>query len=342
MIIVIILLCSRKKAREGFRKQRDDDTIFVSIANYRDDDCKKTLTQLYKTAKYPKKIFVGVLSQYKNQSESCEVKDLPYPYNVRYMNVAEGDAKGPLFARIHIIDHLFNGEKYFLMIDAHTRFNTDWDDKVIKQIKFLQTKGIHKPILSTYPPTFDDYKSGKSPTTVICKITEGEKIPTSLVAENSIKNRFTQSYFVSGGCTFTLGMFVNNIKLDPRLKHIFAGEELLFSILAYTHGWDIYSFAENLFYHHYSHGKPAWHSDLSKANNSRKKYSSEMASSIKILDELLTNPNYETNDGLGTERNLMDFYKTIGWKLEGNTFKDHWNKDNRTLCTDTRTIKYNR
>ena len=91
-----------------------------------------------------------------------------------------------------------------------------------------------------------------------------------------------QSYFVSGGCTFTLGTFVTNIKLDPRLKHIFGGEELLFSILAYTHGWDIYSFAANLFYHHYSHNKPNWSSDLSKTKNSKKKYSSEMAASTKI------------------------------------------------------------
>ena len=341
IIIVISLLCARRKSREGFRNKREDDTIFVSIANYRDDDCKNTLTHLYNTAKHPQKIFVGVLSQYKTPTESCEVKGLAYSYNIRYMNVAESAAKGPLFARIHIIDNLFNGEKYFLMIDAHTRFTKNWDSKVIKQLKYLQTKGISKPILSTYPRTYDDYKSGDTTTTVICKIIGGDVMPTVLAAENSKKNVFTQSYFVSGGCTFTLGTFINNIKLDTRLKHVFGGEELLFSILAYTHGWDIYSFAVNLFYHHYGHGKPTWHADLAKTIATKNTYSSEIASSTKILEKLLTNPDYKTAYGLGTVRTLMDFYKTIGWKLPGTTFKDHWAKDNRKLCTDTRTIEYN-
>jgi len=354
IIIIIGVACTRQKHHSRFRKQafaprntrgasnrrRNNNTIFVSIANYRDDDCKNTLTHLYNTAKYPKKIFVGVLSQYKVRSESCEVKNIPYPYNVRYMNVSETDAKGPLFARTHIIEHLFNGETYFLMIDAHTRFTKHWDDKAIKRLTFLQTHGISKPILSTYPPTFDDYKSGNSPNTVICKIKGGNVIPTVLEAIHCSKNNFIQSYFVSGGATFTLGTFVEAIKLDPRLKHVFGGEELLFSILAYTHGWNIYSYAENLFYHHYSHGKPLWFSDLAKTPSAAKIYSSEMTESTKILEELLTNPNYETNNGLGTERNLLDFYKTIGWKLSGNTFEHHWNKDNLKLCTDTLTIKY--
>ena len=43
---------------------------------------------------------------------------------------------------------------------------------------------------------------------------------------------------------------------------------------------------------------------------------------------------------LGIIRSLNDFYKTIGWKLEGNKLEDHWNEKINKLCTDTRVIKY--
>ena len=43
---------------------------------------------------------------------------------------------------------------------------------------------------------------------------------------------------------------------------------------------------------------------------------------------------------LGTVRSLNDFYKTIGWKLEGNKLEDHWNAKENKLCTDTRVIEY--
>ena len=333
-----ILLCqsSTHSYHESFRQQHQSDTIFVSIANYRDNDCKNTLKHLYKMAKNPEKIYVGVLSQYKNMDESCEVKDLKYPYNVRYMNVVEHQARGPLFARINIIDYLFNGEKYFLMIDAHTRFAKNWDYDAKKQLNYLKRQGIARPILSTYPLTYDDYKNNKKDTTVICNIVEGDKIPTVLGAATLNENNFRQSYFVSGGCTFTFGKFVEDIKLDPRLMHIFGGEELLFSILAYTHGWDIYSYPHNLFFHDYGHTKPQWFKD----NSNKKDFSKDQANSTKILQELLTNEKYETKYKLGTVRSLTDFYKTIGWKLEGNKLEDHWNEKKNKLCTDTRVIKY--
>ena len=37
---------------------------------------------------------------------------------------------------------------------------------------------------------------------------------------------------------------------------------------------------------------------------------------------------------------LSDFYKTIGWELEGNKLEDHWNAKENKLCTDTRVIEY--
>src|SRR3989338_5532216 len=38
-------------------------TIFVSIASYRDNRCQNTITELYKKAKHPERIYVGIVQQ---------------------------------------------------------------------------------------------------------------------------------------------------------------------------------------------------------------------------------------------------------------------------------------
>ena len=57
-LILILVLYSPHK-RENYRKKDNDNTIFISLANYRDDDCKNTLAHIFENAKYPENIFVG-------------------------------------------------------------------------------------------------------------------------------------------------------------------------------------------------------------------------------------------------------------------------------------------
>ena len=82
------------------------------------------------------------------------------------------------------------------------------------------------------------------------------------------------------------------------------------------------------------------HQSVHYDNSNKKDFSKDQANSTKILQELLTNEKYETKYKLGTVRSLTDFYKIIGWKLEGNKLEDHWNEKQNKLCTDTRVIKY--
>lgn len=317
----------------------DTDTIFISIANYRDDDCKNTLTNLYKTAKNPEKIFVGILSQYDLPEESCEVLNLEYPYNVRYINVPASLAKGPLFARTQIINKLYHGESYYLMIDAHTRFIDDWDKEAKDQLNYLMQHGISKPILSTYAPSYDNYKKNNNHTTLLCNINDGHKIPTVLHAIEIKKNEFRQGYFLSGNATFTFGKFIQDIDIvcvAGDLKHIFGGEEILFSILAYTHGWDIFCFAKPLFYHHYYHSKPSWYDDNKKHSDFFKVKERSEQELIRLLTK---NPD---GNKLGKERKLEDFWKLINYNTNSSNFEKNWNPDANRLCTDTKIIKYKR
>jgi len=49
--------------------RRDDDTIFLSLASYRDENCLPTLTGAYEKADNPAKLFVGLVQQ--NCLENC-------------------------------------------------------------------------------------------------------------------------------------------------------------------------------------------------------------------------------------------------------------------------------
>ena len=130
-LLIIIFICNCNQSQKG----GENETIFVSIPSYRDKDCKNTLRQLYESAKNPELIYVGVLTQNKDESESCVVNN-NFTNNIRYLNIDYKEAKGPLYARIMIINKLFKNEKYFLLIDAHTKFVNNWDENLRSKLIF--------------------------------------------------------------------------------------------------------------------------------------------------------------------------------------------------------------
>ena len=342
-IYVISILCDKNNFFGG-----SDETIFVSIPSYRDKDCKETLTNLYKNAKNPELVFVGVLTQNKDESESCKVTNndthVIINENVRYLNIDYKEAKGPLYARTIIINKLFKNEKYFLLIDAHTKFAKNWDEKFIDQLKFIKNKGIKKPILSTYPNTTEEYDENENQIHVnhICGVNAGNHYPTVLQAYHKPNGKFYRSFFIGANCMFTFGKFFKEIKLDPSLKHIFNGEEVLISILAYTNGWDIYTPAYNLLVHKYNEtmeDKFSWYDD----NKDNKDYSKDNDESLEKLKQIMTNPDFSKNYkyGIGNKRTLDSYWKELGFKRSENEFHNKWTLENRNrICNQQHTIDY--
>lgn len=50
---------------------RNDDSIYISIAAYRDVTCKSTLKRAFERAKYPEKLFVGIVQQNCMHESEC-------------------------------------------------------------------------------------------------------------------------------------------------------------------------------------------------------------------------------------------------------------------------------
>ena len=104
--------------------------IFVSIASYRDDSCINTINDLFKKAKYPENIFIGICQQnninidkdiiYDNQDEYGK----KYINNIRIIRIPYYDAKGPTYAR-YLCSSLLDkkNEKYYFQIDNQIIMN---------------------------------------------------------------------------------------------------------------------------------------------------------------------------------------------------------------------------
>lgn len=330
------------------------DSIFVSIPSYRDKDCKDTMTRLFQKAKYPQRIYIGVFMQNsENPDEQCthDTASIPtmYKHHIRYLHTDYRHAKGPLYARKQIIDQLYRGEKYFLMIDAHTNMIDNWDVNLIRMLETLKSEyRVKKPIISSYPDTMDEYKNRNNikTTNVMCNLKKGHVYPVMLGAMKKPDGYFYKQFLMGGNGTFTYGTFFKEIQIDPTLQYVFNGEEFYFSALAYTNGWDIYSFPYNCLYHMYrtnekkSGEKLDWYADSKGVRDINK----ERASHI-LLKRILTDERFATRHSypMGTTRSLSSLYKEIGYEPKGRKFEEHWtNESTNRLCNEFPKLVYDK
>ena len=64
IIFIIIYILNTKENYINYYNN-SNETIFVSIPSYRDEECSITLHNLFKQAKNPEQIYVGVFTQNK-------------------------------------------------------------------------------------------------------------------------------------------------------------------------------------------------------------------------------------------------------------------------------------
>ena len=177
---------------------RDDGSIFISLAAFREHLLAQTLRSAFSEAEYPEKIFVGIIVQNcfgldgyqcrtgmqvigkdEHGHDKAKISDAPPDVNgieefcndrkfkkyclnnqVRVIYQHETDALGPAVARYYA-SKLWAGETYFMQMDSHLEFANHWDTFYIKEVKLA--KSYPNAVLSTYPPgfgTFGDYEGG--------------------------------------------------------------------------------------------------------------------------------------------------------------------------------------
>jgi Glycosyltransferase (GlcNAc) len=140
--------------------RRQDGSIFLSVASYRDENCLNTMLEAYRKAKDPNKLFVGLVQQNCQQDcytgimkdgksrlqpnpdpdchgdfcASAEGKPFCEAHQVRTLHIQESESLGPYMAR-YFASKLWNGEEWFMQVDSHMTFAQDWDAISIKGLK---------------------------------------------------------------------------------------------------------------------------------------------------------------------------------------------------------------
>ena len=275
-------LLTRKQALAiGTRYNGQLETIFLSIASYRDPECRNTLADAFRYAKYPERVRVAIVDQivqgdidcvtpasYCDESTSATSEDplCRYRKNIDYFKLEASLAVGPVFAR-HLAHRMYRGEYFAMQIDAHVRFTKEWDDDIITQWKYTENE---MAVLSTYVSEINKHLNLEtrerilgvrpimcntkytSPGHPLHHLTHGVQ-PEMNPRDGNVP---IMHPFWAAGFSFARGHFVLQVPYDQYLPMVFQGEEISMGIRGFTYGYDFYAPARNVIYHMYASEHP--------------------------------------------------------------------------------------
>ena len=352
LIIIFIYYKKNKKTeysylfKESYHKkykqsQYRPDCIFISVASYRDTECDSTITDIFKKAKEPEKIFIGICQQNKSKSENCLKNiDDKYKSQIREDNMPYSEARGPTWAR-YICSHLWDGEEYFMQIDSHSRFLPNWDEKVKKIYKMCPPG---KNILTHYPPNHNKYKELlKDPSPISFTCTSHFKDNFHIISEAKVvstkKTEPMITPYVSAGFIFSTSDLLQEVPFDPYLPYLFQGEEILLSSRIWTNGWNMYNPHEAIITHYYKRekqGHPHFWDDQKNykkiQNETKKRYYYLLGQYKKneVNSEFLK---HAKEYGMGNSRTLDEWFDFVGIDMK--------NKEIKSRCNSTYDLNKN-
>ena len=346
---------------------RNDNSIFLSLASYRDENCMNTLKWAYEKAKNPRLLNVGLVQQ--NCEENCrsgkindsEVTEPIDPDDdchkifcespigrehcnagrVRALHINESESLGPYAAR-YFGSKLWDGEEYYVQMDAHMTFMQDWDEITIKSLKMAPSE---KPILSHYPPNHTaDLEENKRKGLV-------NRLCGAYFADSGLEDQIIRlggdsgdafgpysdiprfAPFAGAGFFVASSAFLKEVPYDPFLPWIFMGEEIIMSARLWTSGYDIFSPRISVVGHIYLRlNKPKFwesverlfhsgiHTPLQLLVLQRIKAQIIYPESTPDLVKPKTVLSHVDKYSMGTKRKLEDYFKMVGLDMVNKQF----------------------
>ena len=298
-----------------YNKHNMEDTIFIQIAAYRDPELVPTIKDCIANAAKPENLIFSIAWQHSDTDEWDNLDEFKNDTRFRIIDIDYRKSKGCCWAR-NALQQNYAGEKYTLQLDSHHRFVKDWDKQLIEMYNQLRLKGVNKPLLTGYLPsyTIDNEPAGRvmSPYKMNFDrfIPEGAVFFLPAAIENwqtltePIPARFYSAHFA-----FTTGDFAREVQHDP--QYYFHGEEISIGVRAFTHGYDLF----------HPHRLIAWHEYTRAART--KHWTDNTNWHIQNTESHLRNRKLFEMDGLkrdysfgiydfGTVRTLEDYEKYAG------------------------------
>jgi [Skp1-protein]-hydroxyproline N-acetylglucosaminyltransferase len=231
----------------------------VSLVSYRDRRCANTLFELFAHAERPSRISVGVVQQNEESDQDCfeeycrRAGSYCRPDNVRVIKIPARKSRGVMVVR-HYASSLYEGEEFFLQLDAHNKVTKRWDALLIADLRKV---GNERAVLSHHPPATDSLPGwGDRSAINICKY-EWDANGLPRFAANVVtapSNAPFPGVFIGAGMVFARAELLIDCPFDSHLPFLFSGEELLLAACAFSHGWDLYNPSVTPVFHYYKGG----------------------------------------------------------------------------------------
>jgi [Skp1-protein]-hydroxyproline N-acetylglucosaminyltransferase len=295
-------------------------TIFVSIPSYRDPECQYTIQNIFETATYPERVFIGVCMQYDRITDTnCFILPPKRPNQVRMIHMDHRDAKGPSYAR-YMIEKLYKKEDYILQVDSHMRLRPNWDMFLIDHLHKCPSS---KPIITAYPLGYtlpNNIPVNESTNgTLLCAShfdedgilrIKGKRFHAKDDNKGKSENELVPSLFWASGFSFSRGYVYNEVPYDP-LPYLFFGEESIMCARLWTSGYDFFATKEAVAYHLWSRAnRPVFQQHLNKEKEQIKRRSKEAVIALLNINSVNDYSEYKYN--LGNNRTLKEFQDHIG------------------------------
>jgi len=332
-------------------------TIYISVASYRDPECQPTVEDIFLRAEHPDRLRVAIVEQrvggedddfvprcgkpLKPCSEDPEQAMCKYAHLVDVFVVPAILSIGPVFAR-HLANRMYRGEYFAMQVDSHVRFIHHWDSDLISQWESAKNEmGIITTYLSDITDSIDpvSFENRHPNRPIMCKTDyEGngklkhlrhgqqpEGIP-------GIHNEPTLHPFWAAGFSFARGHFVVQVPYDQYEPMVFQGEEIFMGLRGWTYGYDYYTAEISVAFHMYgikSNTKARKKVKLFWENSNL--YPGAAVQGMKRLNGIIGTGDpgdvfynaEEKEYGLGKVRPKEQFYKLYGIHTERKTVEDH-------------------
>jgi hypothetical protein len=301
-----------------------NNKIFIQIASYRDPELIPTIKDCIKNADNPDNLTFGICWQH---DENELLTEFMNDKRFKIISIHYSQSKGCCWAR-HKIQQLYNDEDYTLQLDSHHRFIQGWDTILINMFKKLKEKGVSKPLITAYLPSYNPENDPKERVLIPWKINFKEItndkqvlcIPSNIDNFNMLSEPIIANFY-SAHFSFTSGNFVKDVPHDPELY--FTGEEMSITIRAYTYGYTLFHPHILIAWHEYTRKNRNKHWDDHKEWWKMDKHSKEHYLSIFENKGLY---------GIGTEKTIENYIQFSGIHfLDGNIEKNS-NIDGNIHC----------
>ena len=320
------------------------DTIFCSIASFRDPELVPTLESLLKNVKYPDRLRFGIYLQNGTQEEFeiDQLKNFKSDSRFNILEIPFDQTLGTCWARSKI-QELYQDEDWYLQLDSHHRFVPHWDQRCIDMVTKLKEISL-KPMLTTYLPSYNPFNDPQGRANECWRLDWDRFIPESpffilpaAMTSEELKTPLLSRFF-SGHFVFAPGNYVQEVPYDPYL--FFHGEESSMAVRSWTCGYDLYAPNEQIAFHEYTRdyrkGLKVWDNNSRWVDLNRKSH--ERHRKLFEMDGVKNDIDFGPY-GLGTVRSLAEYEKFAGirfrnrsvqrWTLEHNPppNPNNWNSE---------------